>query len=153
MDKKKLLVLVAGTATLLVGLACGSAGSGDTKPLSNPTDASQPAGQATSQAPAPKFSPSPADFVVTIKVIKKQCFGSAGCLVTYRTGLTYKGPQDLADDSSYEISYEIKGAEDPIIGTITTTGMKFETSDEETASTKSSTAKLTARVTGVEDVG
>lgn len=98
--------------------------------------------------PAPK----PTDFTLTTKTLSKECFGSAGCNVTYRIKASWTGSLDPA--KTYEVSYEVRGVEDgPAVGTIDVTGDSYETSDEEIASTTSRSRKLTVVVTGVEAVG
>jgi hypothetical protein len=116
-----------------------------------PPPETTPAESAPAAEPAAvEYAPVAKDFKLTIKTLTKQCFGSAGCNVTYRVELGYTGP-DLNPDTTYEVTYEVKGAEDPIIGTLTVTGDEYERPSEELASTKSSKAKLTVTVTDVSE--
>lgn len=160
----KLVLIIVGAVLAVCCLGgiislAANLGKEPTKPISNPTKPASVAPQpsvvtstTTEPPPAPAFSPGVKDYTVTLKVLKKECFGSAGCLITYRMGLTYNAATDPAEDSSYEISYKITGAEDEIIGTIITHGTKFEVPDEETLSTKSTHYTLKVIVTAVEDV-
>lgn len=112
----------------------------------------------TSSAPAapakPKpADPKPADFKLTVKTLEKQCFGSAGCLVTYRiSDVTYSGP-GLDEDKSYEITYKVTGLKDPKIGTFTLNGDgSYSVDEQENGDTSSSSKVLKAVVTSVEAV-
>jgi hypothetical protein len=150
-------------AGLVLGLLFGSAiGSADPAP---------PAGQrprttATFTAPGvteavpevtepvptdpPAVTPKIRDFKLTVKVLSKQCFGSAGCSLTYRVDAGW--PDGLDPDVTYEVVYEVRGGEDgPQINTMTVQGDSYERSQEESISTSSAGAKLSARVTSVEE--
>jgi hypothetical protein len=101
------------------------------------------------KAAAPVTAPVPADFKLAVKVTRKQCFGSAGCNVDYEIDMTYAGdPLALGDGRSYEVTYEVKGAEDQIIGTLDIQGDSYSSTEESTQTAKSS-AKLTAVATSV----
>ncbi len=66
--------------------------------------------------------------------------------------LTWAGAgstDDLPEDASGDITYEIRGGEDPIISTIEFEGSNY-TKEEESVSTKRSSDKLTVKVTDVE---
>jgi hypothetical protein len=84
--------------------------------------------------------------------LEKQCFGSAGCNVTYRVTVGYPGAAlNLDPDKTYELTYEVRGGEDgPVVNTLTVQGDSFETDQEELVSTSSSRSKLTVRVLSVE---
>lgn len=91
--------------------------------------------------------PDPSEFTLAIVVLEKECFGSAGCNVKYRIDPTYTGSRPAVD---LEITYEVSGAEDPIINTFTIDELGTASFDsEETASTASSSDELTATVTAV----
>ena len=93
------------------------------------------------------------DFKLTVKTLKKQCFGSAGCLVDFRIQVAFNG-DTLALDAgrTYEVTYEVKGAEDPITNTFTMTGDSAEVQQEESTQTPKSSSKLTAVVTDVTEM-
>jgi len=100
---------------------------------------------ASAQAAVP---PKAEDFTLTIKVLEKQCFGSAGCNVTFRIDPKYNG---TADSSNTEVTYEVLGAEDEIINTFTIDSAGTASFDSnEFASTSSSSKTLTAKVTDVQ---
>ncbi|MFI7214259.1 hypothetical protein ACIBP4_24055 [Micromonospora maritima] len=163
---------IVGGIALVIALCCGGAGiaalsNGDAEPAadaaSSTTPSVTPAGP-TSAAPttsAPTTAPAstaPAlplydtptknDFRLKVKILRKQCFGSAGCNVTYRIDVTYTG-SGLDPSKTYEVTYQVKGAEDPIINTFEVTGDSASVQEEEMASTKRSGDKLTAAVTDV----
>ncbi|MFJ2085614.1 hypothetical protein ACIOBK_24030 [Micromonospora chokoriensis] len=118
-----------------------------------PTSAAAPTTvPATTAPPAPVYdTPTKGDFKLQVKTLRKQCFGSAGCNITYRIDVTYTGG-GLDPSSTYEVTYEVKGAEDPIINTFEVTGDSASVQQEETASTKRSSDKLTAVVTDVSEL-
>ena len=100
----------------------------------------------TTSAPEP---PSAGDFAISIKVLSKHCFGSAGCNITYRIDPSYSGPP-LDSSETYTITYEVTGVEDgPQINSFTLTGDQAQYDSEEMAQTTSANAKLKAKVTGV----
>jgi hypothetical protein len=100
--------------------------------------------------PAPIYSPKPSQFALRVKTLSKQCFGSAGCIVTYRIVPTYSGP-DLDPNSTYEVTYKVVGDESgPQINTFTISeGTKSEVDAEEMASTSSSRTVVKATPTEV----
>ncbi|MEU5909396.1 hypothetical protein [Micromonospora sp. NPDC047527] len=120
---------------------------------SAPTSAAAPTtAPATTAPPAPAYDePTKSDFKLNVKTLRKQCFGSAGCNITYRIDVTYTG-DGLDPSETYEVTYEVKGAEDPIINTFEVTGDSASVQQEETASTKRSGDKLTAVVTDVSEL-
>jgi len=96
------------------------------------------------------FLPSPSDFQLTVKILKKACFGSAGCNVTYRIEVAYGGPS-LDPNVTYEVTYEVRGDESGTqTNTLTVTGDQSSVTQEELASTSSSSVKLTAHATSVD---
>lgn len=99
---------------------------------------------------APTYeTPTPASFTVTVKVLKKKCFGSAGCNVTYRIAPEYTGGA-LDPAVTWLVTYEVHGVEDgPAVNTFEVTGDEASFEAEELASTKSSKSKLSVKVTDV----
>jgi hypothetical protein len=86
-----------------------------------------------------------------VKTLEKQCFGSAGCNVTFRIEVGYNGlPLDPA--TTYEVTYEVTGGEDPLINTLEVTGENASVPQEETLGTASSDAELVATVTDVSEL-
>jgi hypothetical protein len=95
-------------------------------------------------------TPEVSDFELTVKTLSKQCFGSAGCSITYRIQAGWDGTYD--PDKTYEVVYEVHGDESgPQTNNFTITGDEYQVSQEETASTSSAGVKLTARVTSVDE--
>lgn len=152
----RLLLVVVGVAfglvVLVIVLAVVTSGGGDKPGTDSGTPApasrhasSQPTQETTTAA---AIAPRPADFELTVKIMKKECFGSAGCNITYRIVVGYGGPT-IDPSTTYSVTYEIAGGEDTQINTFTITGDQYEVDSEELIGTKSSSAKLTARVTDV----
>ena len=102
-------------------------------------------------APA-TFEGRPEDFAIAVTITEQQCFGSAGCNVSYRVDPPeYTGSAMWPDSGTVELIYEITGAEDKIIGSME---IDAETSmvswdDEGSASTETEDSALTAQVTKV----
>lgn len=156
----KLVLIVVGAVFLacVAGIAAFAGGGEDKgKPVGNPTKPAavasvpQPATSTTTEAPAPEFTAKQKDFKVSLKILDKECFGSAGCLIGYRVELGYTGPT-IPDEQSYEISFRITGAEDEILGTLTTHGTKYDIPDNEHLSTKSTSYNLKVSIVGIERV-
>jgi hypothetical protein len=148
-------VLLTG---LLVGLAIGAAGSTADSPragtpertvtITQPAPSATPA--ATTKYTSPAYSmPKAKDFRLTVVVREKQCFGSAGCNITYRVDAVWS---PMFDPSvTYDVTYEVRGGEDgPVVNTMTVTGDKYQRDGEEMVSTSSKNTKLTAAATRVE---
>lgn len=100
---------------------------------------------------APAHVPTAKDIVLKIKVTKKQCFGTAGCLVDFRIDtLTYNG-EAMDKGKTYEVIYEVKGLKDPYTNTLTLNGDgTFEYEKEENGQTSTTTVSLKANVTSVD---
>lgn len=98
--------------------------------------------------------PAVADFKLSLKITDKQCFGSAGCNVGFEVVLVYTGP-GVEPSSSWDVTYDITGAEDPYTATMTVTfdgsGQPSEYSQNDGAmvQTKKSSSKLVITVTAV----
>jgi hypothetical protein len=142
--------ILAGLAALLIGftIACGASGSdepapgNEQKPVSAATTAEQP-------TPEPTIAPLPADFTLKVVTLSKQCFGSAGCNVTYRIEVAYGG-LPMPEDKEYTVTYAVSGVEGgPQVNNFKLRGDQVEYPSEEYASTPSSRTVLTAKVTQV----
>lgn len=103
----------------------------------------------------PGFYPSPLTphgVRLSTRVIRKSCYGSAGCNVTYN--VTAEWGKRLDPNKSYELVYSIKGAEDGTqINTITLDGAKSEASEEEFAVILTKSTPLIPTVLSVEEIG
>src|SRR6185436_12085262 len=92
--------------------------------------------------------PTPDMFTITVKVIEKKCFGSAGCNVTYQIEPTYTGTRPLPT-SPVTVVYEVLGGDDPQTNRFTVTGDRVKFDSEESIQTPKSSSVLTAKVTAV----
>jgi hypothetical protein len=104
----------------------------------------------TTEPPAPTYGvPTKADFKLTLKQLTKQCFGSAGCNVSYRVLVKYSGPA-LDPEATYDVLYRVAGGEDgPVDNRLTVNDGQSSVDEEEMVSTSSSKTKLTVTVTDV----
>jgi len=92
----------------------------------------------------------PSDFSVGIKILSKKCFGSAGCNVEFRINPGFSGSHGLPRTGTVEVTYEVKGGDDPLTNTFTIDGDGTASFDKtEMVSTSSSKAKLKGVVTDV----
>jgi hypothetical protein len=134
-------------AVLLTGCAADDALTGDQSTSRATTSAAAPAAE-------PRYhQPVPGDFKLTIKTLEKQCFGEAGCNVTFRVNLAYDDSAGQLDpDKTYEITYRVRGGDEPLVNTLEATGDDYSRDREEFISTSSSSPHLTAKVTQVEAV-
>lgn len=89
---------------------------------------------------------------VTLKILTKDCFGDAGCNVTYRPVLTQLVPAGSFDPTvTYDVTYQVRGGSDGAqVDTLYVTGDKYESPSDGIAQTGSSGVNLTAVVTAVE---
>jgi hypothetical protein len=97
----------------------------------------------------PAYTATASDFTITLKVKARDCFGDAGCNVTYEPQLTIVGAQ-VDQDGSYSITYEVRGGTDGAqVDTLEVDGGQY-TSSEGFAQTARASSKLTAVITDVE---
>lgn len=128
---------------------------GGGKPASTPTTAraakaAAPLPAEPTQAPTTASTPAASDFVLTPTVTSKECFGSAGCNVTFRLKVNYTGPTLLDPGVTWLVVYQITGVDDaPQVGNLTVQGDNINY-DEQNVSTKSSKSKITLKATSVE---
>lgn len=156
---RTVLIIIGGLFALLIVVAVltpGSPQSSQTPPAAvqtadngpSPDPVVTPKTQYT-PPPAPKYgTPVAKDFKLTVKTLTKQCFGSAGCNVTYRILVAYSGP-DLDPSKSYDVLYTVRGGEDVVQNKLTVEDGQSSVDEEEMVSTKTSKAKLTAVATDV----
>lgn len=135
--------VVANSDSGKKGLSDGSSG--------NKAVATSPAPVKDKPEPKGAHVPTTKDIVLKVKVTKKQCFGSAGCLVDFRIDtLTYIG-EAMDKDKGYEVIYEVKGLKDPYTNTLTLNGDgSFEYQKEESGQTATTKVALKAVVTSVD---
>ncbi|WP_375478845.1 hypothetical protein [uncultured Jatrophihabitans sp.] len=92
----------------------------------------------------------PSDFTIKLRVRSKECFGSAGCDLTYQIDPQYNGIEDISS-GSWEVTYVVRGGQDgPQVNTFTLKDGQASFDDSESIQTTSSGTKLRAKVTSVE---
>lgn len=149
-------VIAAALVALAVTAACSSTVGGTAHNAPSPSTSGPPAIVASnpfaSMTPTPVYSsPSPSDFTITVKVLSKQCFGDAGCDLTYRAELAMNLPAGSLDPSvTYDVTYEVDGGDSgPQIDTLQVTGDQYTQPGTQAISTGSQGQQLTAKVTDV----
>ncbi|MFE0314204.1 hypothetical protein [Amycolatopsis sp. NPDC058986] len=122
---------------------------GSTRPrnqVAGPASTSNPVPSATTSTFAPPtVKASPEDFTIAVKILDKQCFGSAGCNVRYRI----EPKSTSLCLPSCTVLYEITGGEYVRNGSFRMEGGEATIKDSELIGTKNSKAALTAKVTEV----
>lgn len=110
----------------------------------------QPSTPAATTAPRGRL-PAPKDFTISIRVLGKACFGSAGCNITYRVEPTYRFAGSAATTTPVTVIYEVTGGESgPRIDNFTYyPDGSFDVPREDFISTKSSAVTLKAAATSV----
>lgn len=137
-------ILIVGVAACMVPAGIDSPSVGE---RSNELPTSQPNAAEEDVKP---YTPNRQDFKLKVRVLEKQCFGSAGCNITYRIKPTYTG--DDYGDRSFEVTYEVRGVEDgPQINTFEIVGDEVSVQSEEFAQTLTAGTKLKAKVTEVSE--
>lgn len=138
---------ILGAALAVLFLGCGvPTGSDADKPMK--TTSGNGIEDATSAPSAPAYTPVPADFQLEVIELEKNCYGSAGCNVTYMVDPTYVG-QPLDPSQSYTVIYSLTGGDATETGSFTVQGTQYEKPGEDMISTSSSGAVLRATVTRV----
>jgi hypothetical protein len=112
------------------------------------TEAQEAPEEEPSPAP-PVVNLAPSDFEIGVRVLSKQCFGSAGCNITFRIDPVYVGSDPLPEAGVIEVIYEIQGMDDPHLNTFTITGGQAEFEGEEFGGTPSANSQVTASVSEV----
>lgn len=110
----------------------------------------KPAGAADVVNEQPQYAtPKAGDFKITVKILEKKCYGSAGCLVTFRIDPQYTGAP-LDPSVTWLVTYEVRGVEDgPMVNTFEVTGDEASFDSEENAQTPTTTVKLSVKVTEI----
>jgi hypothetical protein len=167
-------MLVAAAVALVLGIAIGGGSKGTTTaaptaavtvtaaPAPAPTVTVTAPGEEPASAPSeppstePKeggSEPKASDWKIKIKVLSKECFGSAGCSVTFRIDPQFVGDAwSYPDTGTLEVTYEITGGDD---GAATNTfevdlsTKKASFTEQESASIEDSDDKLKAKITDV----
>lgn len=164
------LELAAVGVVVLIALGIGAAwaiANRSATPVASPTASPRPAnvscehgqlpnGACAGQADPGKVYATPAasDFKLSLKILKKECFGSAGCNVGIRVEMQYIG-KPAEPSSLWDVTYDITGAEDPYTATMTVTfdgggqPAEYTQDDGEMVQTKKSSATLAITATDV----
>jgi len=115
-----------------------------------PTATAEKAEKAEKPTPKPKpkpHKPTAKDFKIDVIILKQDCFGQAGCNITFRLDPKYIGPQ-LPAGKTYTVTLEIKEATDRKVASF---GMNSDGDidgilDSDMVSTAPGVTKLTAEV-------
>lgn len=100
--------------------------------------------------PSPaRYTPVATDFTLAPKITEKQCFGDAGCVVTFRVEVTYGG-LPLAEEDEWIVTYTVGGVKDgPHINSFTIRGTEVQYDGSEIVQTPSTSTVLKVTVTAV----
>jgi hypothetical protein len=138
-------------AAALALTACGPS-----QPVGNNVVSASPAASTSATASArltpkptaPAHRIGPGDFTLAAKILKQDCFASAGCNVTYRVQVL-KSPAA----GSFEVTYDVQGVEDgPRTGSVTIDDGKYDDAFlEDLAQVKHRVKGLKVVVTSVEN--
>jgi hypothetical protein len=114
---KSTLAIIGALAIGLSG--CTPLGNGTLHPPSTVTGAAV----APSATEAPDIYPTPTDFRIDIIVTKEDCFGEAGCNITYEVDPNYIGTTPLKEltKKSYRVLYQVEGGDSPRMDSFTVT--------------------------------
>lgn len=137
----------------------GAVATASTPPARGPANVSCEHGTLPNGAcagPAKAYAiPTAKDFELTLKITRKACFDSAGCNIDFEIQLNYLGSGG-EPGTSWDITYDIQGAEDPYTNTLTMTfdadGLhgQYERQETESVQTPKSSSKLTVAITAVD---
>ena len=146
---RKWLWIGGGIVVFLLGV--GVANGDNNAPAPSSPATSGGLSQSAASAPPADMVPAVTDFRIDVRTLRKQCFGSAGCNVTYQIDPTYTGPA-LPGWKTYRVVYEVTGGEDgPATNNFTVTGGQARFPQQELVSTSSSNTQLTAHAVSVSD--
>lgn len=141
---KRLLAGTAAAAALLL-TGCASGPQPVTSTQSAPTKTSGGNYQAP---PTVTRTYSADDWRLEIDTLRKQCFGSAGCNVTFQIEPTWISLDPIPTTGSIRVTYLVTGAESDVIGTFETSGQKA-TIREHIVSTENESDELSVTATKV----
>ena len=149
------IAALAAAGALFGGSDPGKTAAGRAVPVVSPSTTVNPPtvpAQPAASDPGPSYvTVNSHNITVTLKILTKDCFGSAGCNVTYRPQVTQSVPAGSFDPSvTWDVTYEVRGGSDGAqTGTLTVTGDSYESSEDLTQ-TGSQGVKLTAVITDIE---
>ena len=151
-----LLPTIIGVCAFLLGSCIGAIGGGAGDGDTTATEAApRETVTVTAEAqPAPKpskpayYEPTAADYTLQVATTEKQCFGSAGCNITFRIDVAYAGAGTVDPSATYELTYEVTGGENAYINTLTIQGSQVSQDGYQSVSTESD-VELTATATSI----
>lgn len=133
MGAAKILGIVAAVVIGLIVLG------GIALKFSSPPSPAKSGGASTSasESPMPEVATlAPEDLAIKLKIRSQECFGSAGCNVTYTIDVEYVGAEDNVPDGSYLVTYKVSGGDSgPVINTFTLDDGTMTYDEEELIST------------------
>jgi hypothetical protein len=125
MDRSRIAALVSGAAiTLIASTACSDAIAGEAAPAGD-GPAAVAATTTTTDTPDPLDLD---DFVATLKVTEKQCYGyGLGCDMTAEPTLEYVHDLETLENRTYSVTLTIAGDQSgPMITTVDATGTQYD---------------------------
>lgn len=157
-------LILAGVVGVSLGAASASApedGGGErasassatttTEKLTTTTERTTATERPTTTTRPPAYTPVPTDFAIALITTEKQCFGSAGCIVSFTIDVSYVGTQLPDPAKTFTVVYDILGGEDPKTASFEVSGDEISYTKDDSISTASSDAVLTAVPTTVID--
>lgn len=145
---KNLLAYIAAVAAALAVVLIAPRLSGDDAPKADRS--SEVNTPVVDEDPTPEpLAFTKEDFNLRLKILDKQCYGSAGCNVTYKVVPVYAGT-DLSDldGQTIDVTYRVTGPESPEVHTISFDGASYDQEDFSTSTPPN--PKLKAAVIRVE---
>lgn len=145
--------MILGTVAAAVAVAgAGTVGYTLSENNSTASDSASPSSTSWSTTPAPvasAISVTASDFSLETLTEEKECFGSAGCVVTISIQPTFLGSPAALMNRSFKVLYRVDGGESPILEKFTMTGTRATIDSGIVVATDSSDAEITATVTQV----
>ena len=134
-----------------IGVGIGLAGDDSTRlaapaPTVTVTEIAAPPVQRSGAAKG-AYTPKTEDFQIGIQIQEKQCFGSAGCTISFRILLYYVGSQSPPAKGVTEVTYLVTGGVRSITNTVEFRSDGTVTFNDSTVDTSSSSPTLTAKIT------
>lgn len=141
-------IIITGAGIALAGLlGCGGGTGGSGRDIAAPS--STGAAQAAEPTKARYDEPVVDMFALKITELSRQCFGSAGCNVSFTVELSRTREFTLDPAKTYKLVYSIEGAEDAYSNNLTITGDQYEHPGEEFVEVKTKKTALKATPTAV----
>lgn len=144
----KVATMAVGACIGLFAIGCGSPSttSGDSgKPIA--VTSTSP----TAAAKAKYAAPTPADYTLKLTELSRQCFGSAGCNVTFTVELEQVTTNEFDPAKSYRLIYAVEGTAEPYTNNLTITGKNYSRVDTEFTSVKKKGDVLKPTITGIQE--